>query len=1151
MSKIVLKIHNSSIFIEGNVLPDAYKELRKQMSFLKKNYQFALKKRKGWDGRVSVLHYNKKSCKCYSKKTGMHFPTGLLSVAREIFDLHEIEYELVDNRTKPNKIKNYSLSTTFPARDYQSSTIEKACKRGRGIVQSATGSGKTFIAAGIISNLSVSPSIFYVPSKSLLRQAKDEFERFILDSGQKLEVGIIGAGKCDIKDVNIMTIQTAIRALDIKYKKADEEDSGEKDKISTENKEKIKELIQNAKLIIADETQHWAADTCQVISDASENAYYKYGLSVFSDSLLQLKGDIFEDGFIGTIEDSWKKIQNISDYNKRIINFNEYEIIDLKDLNIYTRGWEETGFCWKKINKIIRHLCNKDCYSLKYRGENAISLTEDHSLYIVDKNTNIIDDKYEAEIINIKTKDVNIGNILLQDNGTNYNLDILYKNNNYDIIEIVKNTYISPLRIRLSLKQNYINIFKKDTVNINNYKQNIKRSNHSSINIEEYEKNKDIPVKNIYCEDGNSWVKRNIKPYHLAYLFGLFIGDGWIDNNRIGLAIDDKKVKKIVKYLKTNKYISDNISIKTPTHKGKSKEIMINNSILTSYFKHFFESCNVYNKFIPSDFICSWDKKYRIELLRGLLDSNGHFPKKQKRNRKIARYTTVSKKLSDDVQFLIRSLGSIPSLKIDKTYERGGTVNGRKINYKKNSYIVYFSYNPIIGINSGKKGIHNKYYHKQGIQSEVLIKNIEKIQNKNYVYDLEMDGHPSFTANGVLVHNSATPWRDEGDDILIDSCFGKVISKISASFLIKRNYLVKPKIYFVPMNNMRGIKLNSYAEIYKAAIVENELRNLYIKNLCKSFYDQGRNILVLVKQIEHGNILESMIDNSVFLHGSKKNKEREDHFDLVRSDHKVITIASSILDEGVDLKALDTLILAGSGKCVHGSTTINTNNTDIKIIDDIKFLVKKYYNIKHLKEKSFYDIAHLNIKIDSTFGRTNINKFYYDGFNKIYKVSSKNHSIMATENHRLRIMSSDNRIRYKKIKDITTDDRLMTKTNDSYFTFFGLSMKYKLNAILKENFKFEYVTHIRHMGEDDVYDITTDSGNYVASGIVCHNSSTRALQRIGRVIRPYTYPDGSTKKEAIVIDFDDKCKYLQSHSNARRKIYKIEEEFEILDLDQS
>ncbi len=53
-------------------------------------------------------------------------------------------------------------------------------------------------------------------------------------------------------------------------------------------------------------------------------------------------------------------------------------------------------------------------------------------------------------------------------------------------------------------------------------------------------------------------------------------------------------------------------------------------------------------------------------------------------------------------------------------------------------------------------------------------------------------------------------------------------------------------------------------------------------------------------------------------------------------------------------------------------------------------------------------------------------------------------------------------------------------------------------------------------------------------------SSSRALQRIGRVIRKHT-----GKKNAIVIDFYDNCKFLREHSKARRKIYETESAFKI------
>jgi len=53
-------------------------------------------------------------------------------------------------------------------------------------------------------------------------------------------------------------------------------------------------------------------------------------------------------------------------------------------------------------------------------------------------------------------------------------------------------------------------------------------------------------------------------------------------------------------------------------------------------------------------------------------------------------------------------------------------------------------------------------------------------------------------------------------------------------------------------------------------------------------------------------------------------------------------------------------------------------------------------------------------------------------------------------------------------------------------------------------------------------------------------SSGRALQRLGRVIRPYP-----GKKDAVVVDFIDNAKYLLNHTAARIDIYRTEAGFKI------
>jgi superfamily II DNA or RNA helicase len=161
---------------------------------------------------------------------------------------------------------------------------------------------------------------------------------------------------------------------------------------------------------------------------------------------------------------------------------------------------------------------------------------------------------------------------------------------------------------------------------------------------------------------------------------------------------------------------------------------------------------------------------------------------------------------------------------------------------------------------------------------------------------------------------SATPWRDAGDDILIDACFGRPIVDIPASYLIKEGFLVKPYIQFVTCNNFKGQKLGPWQTTYKTALVENDYRNNMIATMSQRLVDMGRTVLVLCQQINHGERLNELIPGSVFLHGQSGGKKRKSHIAEMRLGKAPITISSTIFDEGIDVRPLDALILAGGGK---------------------------------------------------------------------------------------------------------------------------------------------------------------------------------------------------------------------------------------------
>ena len=455
--EIVLRVDNNVTYLDGRLTSDVYQEFRRHLGYMPEdsfwlieshnrkykdkdgNYKKGEEWRQDWDGTISTVCYNKAKCKCNIPKSKTHFPTGLLGKSMKFLDQYQVKYDLQDIRKTSPTSNILSLSDEFELRDYQIDVIKKSILAQRGVIKAATGSGKTAISAGIISEIGVFPTVFYVPSIDLAIQSKNEFERFIRKNNIPIEVGMVGGGHKEIKDITVMTIQTAVRALGGVWVKYDEEDTTEDETDVSDMKQEIKDLIKTAKLIIIDECQHCAAETCQIISDNSISAQYRYG-------------------------------------------------------------------------------------------------------------------------------------------------------------------------------------------------------------------------------------------------------------------------------------------------------------------------------------------------------------------------------------------------------------------------------------------------------------------------------------------TSATPWRDKGDDILIDGCFGKCISNISASFLIQRGYLVKPTIYLITIKNMLGIKKKSYAHIYKQAIVENEMRNKWMSEMAISLAEQGRSILILCKQIKHGNILEKLIPGSTFIHGSHSGKKREEHLEKMRNREAGITISSVIFDEGIDCRPLDTLILAGSGK---------------------------------------------------------------------------------------------------------------------------------------------------------------------------------------------------------------------------------------------
>lgn len=281
---ITLQVNNIYTDIFGDLPSKQWLELERKLSFRPQGYQFSVafnkwirdkdgkRIRRVWDGWKRQFWRGKKRT---------YFPTGLFSLVQEYLKENNVQFSVKDVRLKPPQNANFGFQSGFEFWDYQVPVIDNACKVSRGIIKAATGSGKTVLGAGIIQKLGVVPFVIFVTSIDLLTQTKEKLESVLTQDGRPIKVGQVGGGVIDIKDVNVITVQTAVRALGHSWKASrfDDEDE-EDDKTPIEQyREQIVSLLHNAKGAISDEIQRWRADTCQIVNRELKQSYFTYGLS--------------------------------------------------------------------------------------------------------------------------------------------------------------------------------------------------------------------------------------------------------------------------------------------------------------------------------------------------------------------------------------------------------------------------------------------------------------------------------------------------------------------------------------------------------------------------------------------------------------------------------------------------------------------------------------------------------------------------------------------------------------------------------------------------------------------------------------------------------------------------------------------------------
>lgn len=156
----------------------------------------------------------------------------------------------------------------------------------------------------------------------------------------------------------------------------------------------------------------------------------------------------------------------------------------------------------------------------------------------------------------------------------------------------------------------------------------------------------------------------------------------------------------------------------------------------------------------------------------------------------------------------------------------------------------------------------------------------------------------------------------------MQAVFHDTVIKTSNEELINLGHSAKPTITMVPIGAPRGIEgKKDYQEVYRLGIVENEYRNSIITGVTAKKYREGKGVLVIVNYVEHGEMLSEQLDkmqvDHFFLHGELPVEEREEKLQDMREGRLKVLIATSLVDEGVDISGIDALVLGAGGKSMR------------------------------------------------------------------------------------------------------------------------------------------------------------------------------------------------------------------------------------------
>lgn len=261
---------------------------------------------------------------------------------------------------------------------------------------------------------------------------------------------------------------------------------------------------------------------------------------------------------------------------------------------------------------------------------------------------------------------------------------------------------------------------------------------NNSIKTKRGQKNHEIPIVINSLDFSEQEV--SVDPY----LLGLLLGDGHLGKS-VNFCTSDIELIDNIRNILPNDMICKYVS-------RYDYKLINQNKENKNYLMRQLKELNLigtlsHTKFIPDIYKFN-TKEIRLAVLRGLMDTDGSvFLHRSGKSR--SQYYTTSKKLAEDVIFLVNSLGGIAHSRLRILNKDFKYINGHRMSSKYDLYVIDITMEDNPFKLSRKAKLHNPCRPKR------LISSIEKVSETECVC-IQVD-HPSqlyLTDNFIVTHNT-------------------------------------------------------------------------------------------------------------------------------------------------------------------------------------------------------------------------------------------------------------------------------------------------------------------------------------------------------------------------------------------------------------